>query len=118
MQVHALGTARAAARACADAPPLSPTDPRRPTRAALPQIANDEKVDMVLNGGDLFHENKPTQRSVHKTIEVRARPSPPDSARARAAAPRPSPLPLPLPLPLTPTSSPRPPRPRSCASTA
>jgi double-strand break repair protein MRE11 len=33
-------------------------------------IARDEKVDLILNGGDLFHDNKPSRRTMYKTIEL------------------------------------------------
>ena len=34
------------------------------------RIARDEKVDFVLNGGDLFHDNKPSRRTMYKTVEL------------------------------------------------
>jgi double-strand break repair protein MRE11 len=34
------------------------------------QIGKENKVDMVLLGGDLFHENKPSRHSVFKAIEL------------------------------------------------
>ncbi|KAJ2398930.1 meiotic recombination [Coemansia sp. RSA 2559] len=34
------------------------------------QIAKAQKVDMVLLGGDLFHENKPTRRCMHRTMSL------------------------------------------------
>ena len=41
--------------------------------AALEEIlhlARQHKVDMVLLSGDVFHENKPTRRTLHKTMEI------------------------------------------------
>lgn len=34
------------------------------------QIAKANKVDMVLLGGDLFHENKPSRRTVVRTMQI------------------------------------------------
>ncbi|KAJ1890330.1 meiotic recombination, partial [Coemansia sp. IMI 209127] len=34
------------------------------------QIAKAQKVDMVLLGGDLFHENKPTRRCMHRAMSL------------------------------------------------
>ena len=34
------------------------------------RLSKDEKVDMVLLGGDLFHENKPTRWTMHNTIKL------------------------------------------------
>lgn len=34
------------------------------------QLALDEKVDLVLLGGDLFHLNKPSRRTLHRTISL------------------------------------------------
>ncbi|CAB4012153.1 double-strand break repair MRE11-like [Paramuricea clavata] len=34
------------------------------------QIAEEKKVDFILLGGDLFHENKPSRKIVHKTMEI------------------------------------------------
>ena len=34
------------------------------------QIAQQKKVDMILLGGDLFHENKPSRKTVHRTISL------------------------------------------------
>jgi len=34
------------------------------------QIAQREDVDFILLGGDLFHENKPSRRSLLGTIEL------------------------------------------------
>jgi len=33
-------------------------------------LAKLHKVDMVLLGGDLFHHNKPSRRTLHKTMEI------------------------------------------------
>ena len=33
-------------------------------------LARLHKVDMVLLGGDLFHHNKPSRRTLHKTMEI------------------------------------------------
>lgn len=34
------------------------------------QIANNENVDFILQGGDLFHENKPSRNTYNKTIQI------------------------------------------------
>ena len=34
------------------------------------QIAKREKVDLILQGGDLFHENKPSRYMLHCTMEL------------------------------------------------
>ena len=34
------------------------------------KMAVDENCDFILNGGDLFHDNKPTRRTLYKTIEL------------------------------------------------
>jgi len=34
------------------------------------QIGLEEKVDFVLLGGDLFHENKPKPACLQRTIEI------------------------------------------------
>ena len=34
------------------------------------QIAVDKDVDLVLLGGDIFHQNKPSKRTICKTIEI------------------------------------------------
>jgi len=34
------------------------------------QIARDREVDMVLLGGDLFHDNKPSRKIMHQ-VRVR-----------------------------------------------
>lgn len=34
------------------------------------KIAATEKVDMILLGGDLFHENKPSRHTLHKTMTL------------------------------------------------
>lgn len=33
-------------------------------------LAKQRKVDMILLGGDLFHHNKPSRRTLHKTMEI------------------------------------------------
>lgn len=33
-------------------------------------VAKDQKVDFILHGGDLFHENKPSRETLHRTIEL------------------------------------------------
>ncbi|XP_065888547.1 double-strand break repair protein MRE11-like [Dysidea avara] len=33
-------------------------------------IAKEQKVDMILQGGDLFHENKPSRHVLHRTMEL------------------------------------------------
>mmetsp|Transcript_10456 Transcript_10456/g.21453 ORF Transcript_10456/g.21453 Transcript_10456/m.21453 type:complete len:890 (-) Transcript_10456:291-2960(-) len=41
--------------------------------AALEEVlslARQHKVDMVLLSGDLFHDNKPSRRTLHKTMEI------------------------------------------------
>ena len=37
------------------------------------QIAKREKVDFVLLGGDLFHDNKPSRPTLVKTIDILSR---------------------------------------------
>ncbi|XP_015759100.1 PREDICTED: double-strand break repair protein MRE11-like [Acropora digitifera] len=34
------------------------------------QIAKDKKVDFILLGGDLFHENKPSRKTLHGTMAM------------------------------------------------
>ncbi|KAL2918977.1 meiotic recombination [Polyrhizophydium stewartii] len=34
------------------------------------QLAHDHEVDMILLGGDLFHDNKPSQRSFHTAMTL------------------------------------------------
>uniref|UniRef100_H3A4P8 Double-strand break repair protein n=1 Tax=Latimeria chalumnae TaxID=7897 RepID=H3A4P8_LATCH len=34
------------------------------------QIAQDNEVDFILLGGDLFHDNKPSRKTVHSCIEL------------------------------------------------
>ncbi|KAJ2488775.1 meiotic recombination [Coemansia sp. RSA 2050] len=34
------------------------------------QIARDRKVDMVLLGGDLFHDNKPSRKCLHQAMTI------------------------------------------------
>ncbi|KAJ2823128.1 meiotic recombination [Coemansia furcata] len=34
------------------------------------QLARDRKVDMVLLGGDLFHDNKPSRKCLHQALTV------------------------------------------------
>ena len=34
------------------------------------QIGARNKVDMVVFGGDLFHDNKPSRHCVHKTMQI------------------------------------------------
>lgn len=34
------------------------------------QIAEEEKVDFVLLGGDLFHENKPKPATLQRAIDL------------------------------------------------
>eukprot|EP00940_MAST-03C_sp_MAST-3C-sp2_P002162 g2162.t1 len=34
------------------------------------EIALEKKVDFVLLGGDLFHYNKPSRRTIHRTIQI------------------------------------------------
>jgi double-strand break repair protein MRE11 len=34
------------------------------------QHAKKLKVDFILLGGDLFHDNKPSKRTLHRTIEL------------------------------------------------
>ncbi|KAJ2340864.1 meiotic recombination [Coemansia sp. RSA 2671] len=34
------------------------------------QIARDRKVDMVLLGGDLFHDNKPSRKCLHQALTI------------------------------------------------
>ena len=36
-------------------------------------LAKLHKVDMILLGGDLFHHNKPSRRTLHKTMEIMRR---------------------------------------------
>ena len=31
-------------------------------------LCGEKRVDLLLLGGDLFHENKPTRRTLHKTM--------------------------------------------------
>src|SRR5690606_21938652 len=33
-------------------------------------IAKEKNVDFVLLGGDLFHDNKPSRDTLHRTIEI------------------------------------------------
>jgi hypothetical protein len=33
-------------------------------------LSSLDKVDFILLGGDLFHENKPSKKTLHKTIEL------------------------------------------------
>ena len=40
------------------------------TFAEVFEIANREQVDMVLLAGDLFHDNKPSRRTMHKCMEI------------------------------------------------
>lgn len=34
------------------------------------QLSVEHKVDMILLGGDLFHENKPSRRTLYNTMEL------------------------------------------------
>lgn len=34
------------------------------------QLAQNKEVDMILLGGDLFHDNKPSRRTIHKTLSL------------------------------------------------
>ncbi|KAJ1978637.1 meiotic recombination [Dimargaris xerosporica] len=34
------------------------------------QTAEKERVDMILLGGDLFHDNRPSRKTLHKTLEL------------------------------------------------
>lgn len=34
------------------------------------QIARDRKVDVILHSGDLFHDNKPSRKTLNRTIEL------------------------------------------------
>ncbi len=34
------------------------------------QQAREMRVDFLLHGGDLFHENKPTRKTIHRTMEL------------------------------------------------
>ncbi|KAI8869989.1 Metallo-dependent phosphatase, partial [Ramicandelaber brevisporus] len=34
------------------------------------QLAVENNVDMVLLGGDLFHENRPSRKTLHRTMEI------------------------------------------------
>lgn len=34
------------------------------------ELANDQKVDMVLLGGDLFHDNKPSRSTLVRAVEI------------------------------------------------
>lgn len=34
------------------------------------QLARDREVDGILLGGDLFHENKPSRLTMHRTMEL------------------------------------------------
>ena len=34
------------------------------------ELANAHQVDMVLLAGDLFHDNKPSRKAIHRTMEV------------------------------------------------
>eukprot|EP01094_Clydonella_sp_ATCC50884_P017829 TRINITY_DN3187_c0_g3_i1.p1 TRINITY_DN3187_c0_g3~~TRINITY_DN3187_c0_g3_i1.p1 ORF type:complete len:709 (-),score=152.87 TRINITY_DN3187_c0_g3_i1:207-2333(-) len=34
------------------------------------QKAKEENVDFILHGGDLFHDNNPSRKSIHRTIEL------------------------------------------------
>lgn len=34
------------------------------------QKARDNSVDFVLLGGDLFHDNKPSRKTIHRTMEL------------------------------------------------
>ena len=40
------------------------------TFAEVFKIALEQKVDMVLLAGDLFHDNKPSRRALHRAMEV------------------------------------------------
>ncbi|CAN0067316.1 unnamed protein product [Discosporangium mesarthrocarpum] len=33
-------------------------------------LAKQRKVDFVLLGGDLFHENKPSRRTLYRTMDI------------------------------------------------
>ena len=33
-------------------------------------IAKKQKVDFILLGGDLFHENKPSRKTLHSTMKL------------------------------------------------
>ncbi|CAN0347285.1 unnamed protein product, partial [Ectocarpus sp. 12 AP-2014] len=33
-------------------------------------LAKERKVDFVLLGGDLFHENKPSRRTLYQTMDI------------------------------------------------
>ena len=34
------------------------------------EYAHSEKVDFILLGGDLFHENKPSRRSLQRCVDL------------------------------------------------
>lgn len=34
------------------------------------QVASDQEVDLLLLGGDLFHDNKPSRSTIVRTIEI------------------------------------------------
>jgi double-strand break repair protein MRE11 len=34
------------------------------------QAARDHRVDFLLHGGDLFHDNKPSRKTIHRTMEL------------------------------------------------
>merc|ERR1740124_1412599 len=34
------------------------------------KLAHTHEVDMILLGGDLFHDNKPSRRTIHKTLSL------------------------------------------------
>jgi len=40
------------------------------TMQEILEVAKEQKVDFILHGGDLFHENKPSRETLHKTIEL------------------------------------------------
>jgi double-strand break repair protein MRE11 len=50
--------------------PLKSGDDSFETFEEVLQIAKEQKVDFVLLGGDLFHENKPSSRSLTKCIDL------------------------------------------------
>ncbi|KAI9919221.1 hypothetical protein PsorP6_012140 [Peronosclerospora sorghi] len=53
----------------AEKDPVRGNDSFRSFREIL-QLAQQEKVDLLLLGGDLFHENKPSRRTLYETMRL------------------------------------------------
>lgn len=49
---------------------LIPGDDSFNTFEEILQIADQKKVDLILLGGDLFHDNKPSPKCVHRCLAL------------------------------------------------